>query len=289
MSFGFSPAVRLTAVVWAVAVGIMLVADRQYGFIALGFAFYMGLMYAAVRWLVPSIAVRDDDVLRARGDRRSIALRLAIVVAALAVWFGMGFTFDFRIPLLSPLMVALWKAPLPLHGGALAPFTFAAYALAPCLLLLALGATTRTLGLTRPVRGTLRAAIPCLALPLVFWTWAFTQGKATPIGLVRELIYDTLNAGFPEEFSNRGMLFSHIRAFLTTDWAIVTQAFVFALMHVGITIREEHYNPILIAANVIALNVPMGIVMALIALRTRSIALPAVIHVSLDSLKHIMG
>jgi membrane protease YdiL (CAAX protease family) len=36
-------------------------------------------------------------------------------------------------------------------------------------------------------------------------------------------------------------------------------------------------------ANVIALNAPMGYVMALIALRTRSLALPVVIHVALDT------
>ncbi|MHB8147265.1 MAG: CPBP family glutamic-type intramembrane protease [Vulcanimicrobiaceae bacterium] len=45
----------------------------------------------------------------------------------------------------------------------------------------------------------------------------------------------------------------------------------------------------MILANVISENFPMGVVMGLIALRTRSIALPSILHISFDTMGDLVG
>jgi membrane protease YdiL (CAAX protease family) len=58
------------------------------------------------------------------------------------------------------------------------------------------------------------------------------------------------------------------------------------LFHLGASMHDEP-NLLGILANVIALNMPFAYVMGLVALRTRSLALPAVVHLSIDTTGHL--
>ena len=59
-------------------------------------------------------------------------------------------------------------------------------------------------------------------------------------------------------------------------------------MHYGGTIHEEHGSIPLIIANVIAENVPIAIALGIMALRSRSLVLPTVVHISLDPIKDLV-
>jgi membrane protease YdiL (CAAX protease family) len=83
-------------------------------------------------------------------------------------------------------------------------------------------------------------------------------------------------------------VYSHLRAFTRTEWALVLQALVFALMHLGGSMHDEP-NLLGIFANIIALNAPMGYVMGRIAVRTRSLALPTAIHLVLDTERNVFS
>ena len=99
------------------------------------------------------------------------------------------------------------------------------------LLLVALGARPWELGLCAPALGTLPATVLCLVPSLAFVGWGLASGKLTPLGLFYLVVHNFLSNGFSEEFLYRGMVLSHLRAVVTTDWAIVIQAVVFALLH----------------------------------------------------------
>jgi membrane protease YdiL (CAAX protease family) len=89
--------------------------------------------------------------------------------------------------------------------------------------------------------------------------------------------------GLPEEFFFRGTILSYARCFLSTDWALFLQAMLFALAHYAVTINEEHGRPLLIVANIVGENAPMGLLFALMTLRSRSIAMSTIVHFSIDA------
>lgn len=82
------------------------------------------------------------------------------------------------------------------------------------------------------------------------------------------------------------MVLSHTRAFVSTEWALIIQAVVFALLHFGGSLHDEP-GLIVVLANVIALNLPMGYSLGRAALRTRSLFLPTVVHVALDTTRSV--
>jgi membrane protease YdiL (CAAX protease family) len=286
------PAVIVGSFIWAVAMVIMDVADPQVAAIALGTAVYAAALTATL-WLIPARnAEPDRGVLRATRTRW-FWLRLAIVAASTIIVFAfyIGFgavaegaylPFIFRI---NRLFVYLYSAH---HFEPFTAFNFVMLALVPGALLFALGAKPRELGLTRPVNRTYRAMAACLVLPAIFVIIAFVRGRLSLVGLLGLLVHNLFSNGFSEEFFARGMIFSYLRALTRTDWALLFQALIFALMHVGGTIREEHGSIPLIIANVIAENLPVAISLGIMALRSRSLVLPAVVHISLDTMKDLV-
>jgi membrane protease YdiL (CAAX protease family) len=284
------PALIAGAVIWLASVVALVGPDRGIALIAASSAAYAAMLAGLTWWLVPKASVPPgDDTLRAHGAPLPMALRYAVVVAAI-VWIvgaNVVAAAGVNVPLFSAWRAFIGPAhPLPfVHGGELQNFLMEA--LVPGLLLLALGASRRQLGLVTPVRGTFRATLACLALPMVFVVMGFVQGKLDLFRLFWLLIVRNLiSNGFSEEFVMRGALLSHLRGFLRADVALVAQALIFAVLHFGI--GDEHGNPILIIANVIALNFPMGLVLGFMALRTRSLLMPSVVHVSLDAMKDLV-
>lgn len=285
-----SPAFVVGVVVWVGSVLVLVRPDPQIASIAAQSAGYAALLALLTAWLVPKAAVPlGDDTLRAHGSRGAMLLRWAVVVAAIGWIVGVNVVAAAGIGV--PVFSA-WRAfvaplhPLPfVRGPELQNFLMEA--LVPGVLLLALGASRRQLGLVAPVRGTLRATLACLALPAAFVVIGFAQGKLSFYRVFWQLIVrNVLSNGFSEEFVMRGALMSHLRGFWRADVALVAQALIFAVLHFGI--GDEHGNPFLILANVVALNFPMGVVLGFMALRTRSLLMPSVVHVSLDAMKDVL-
>jgi membrane protease YdiL (CAAX protease family) len=188
------------------------------------------------------------------------------------------------VPVLTPLM-HWWSGLHPLFGATAIP-NFVLYALIPGLLVLALGAKPRELGLTLPRAGTLRASLAALILPLIFCGWALFGGKLGFGALGFVLVRNFLSSGFSEEFEMRGLALSHLRAFLPAEWAVFAQAMLFALFHVASSLDEP--GALLLPAYLIATSAIQGYILGLIALRTRSLFLPVLIHTSLGMMKEAL-
>jgi membrane protease YdiL (CAAX protease family) len=283
-----SPVFLIAAILWCAAIlELAVLHDWMIFAIALGFATFLLLAWYATIRLVPEAAAPPADVLRAVGPRPRVTARTAVVLVCAALLFIHGFSFEgiHVLPALDRFYRAVY-ALAPWLGTALPNFVIEA--LIPGLLVIGLGARLREIGLSRPARGTLLAIAACTGLFVLSWIFRFAQGHLTVSALALYLMHNVLGNGFSEEFSLRGLIMSHLRAYLRTDWALLTQASLFALLHVASSLHDEP-TALGIVANVIALNLPMGIVMGLMALRTRSIALPAVLHTVLDTQRNVFS
>lgn len=123
---------------------------------------------------------------------------------------------------------------------------------------------------------------------MLAWIFRFAQGHLTLPALALYLVHNVLSNGFSEEFISRGLIMAHLRAFMRTDWALLAQALAFALFHLATSLHDEP-TALGIVANIIALNVPMGVVFGMLALRTRSLALPAALHTVLDTHRNVFS
>ncbi len=291
-----SPATRAGLAAWLAAMVLMAVADRNALFISLGIALYSAVLLALTLWLIPQrVTPADDDageVLRAPRDGR-LGARLAVAFGSNALvlaWYtAVGMVMSgAHVPLAAQIMRGLAALYRQYHLEGYTTLNFVLLALLPGLLLLALGTKPRALGLSRPVRGSGRATWAALAVPIVLVIVAFARGRLSVLGLLGLLIHNFFSNGFSEEFSARGVVFSHLRAVVRTDWAMVGQALFFSLLHFGGTIAEEHGNVSLIVANVVAENFPIAIALGVMALRSRSLVMPTAVHVSLDTMKDLL-
>ncbi len=279
----------LTAIFLYVAslVELAVVRDWMYLSVAAGFVVFLLLAWFATTRLVAEPVPPPPDVLRAAGPRSRVIARAVVVAVFGVLLFVHSFAFN-GVHVLPALDWAYrhtaWLAPS--LGTGLPNFVF--WALVPGLLVLALGARLREIGLRRPARGTLWAMTACTGLFLLSWIFRFAQGHLTLPMLALYLVHNLLSNGFTEEFSCRGLILSHLRAFVRTDWAVLAQALLFALFHLASSMHDEP-TTLGILANIIALNMPMGIVFGMMALRTRSIALPAVLHTVLDTERNVFS
>jgi membrane protease YdiL (CAAX protease family) len=278
---------------WGASVAILFAFDQTNGILALSTAGYALLLWFLTARLIPKAPDVPAGVLRATGPRARVRIRIAIA-ALTFLWLMVqsiaagGTAGGIHVPLLTPLFETLYRTRTPLHDSATPLFHLLTWVLVPGALLALFGATARQLGLTRPVRGTTLATLACLIVPLGMLAWAMAHGRMGFAALFWLLVHNLLSNGFSEEFVVRGVIFSHLRALLTDRWALVAQAFLFALPHLGDTIPEEHFNMLLAFANVVGLNAPIGLALGFMALRSRSLVMPTIVHVSLDTMSRLV-
>ena len=235
------------------------------------------------------VRAKDDRVvgaLIARGSRPLVLARSACVIAATLLvcayvfWFGGAL----NAPVLAVRVVDYLVGLAPALTSGVPNFVL--FVVVPGALVFALGARPCELGLGRPTPGTGPAAAVCLAPFAIAWLVRVSSGALTPSPLGVAILHNALSNGFSEEFLFRGLWLGHARAFMRTDWALLIQAIAFALMHLGTSLHDEP-NALGILANVIALNVPLGFILGLIALRSGSIWLPELIHMAYDTTRHV--
>lgn len=278
------------AALWLCTELILAVEDRGSALIALAFLIFVTVFYALTVRIVKDPA-EDAKFLTARRPQRTLWGRVAIVAAALALSGYYTFVISGAIVpggamAVRPLIIA-WtsiEAIAPWLGTSLPNFVL--YALLPGALVVLLGLRFRQLGLTRPSRGTFVAGVVWVGLFVASWLYRLAIGRISLLDILQQLAHNTLSNGFSEEFLFRGLALSHLRALVRNDWALGIQALLFALFHLGASMHDEP-NLLGILANVIALNMPFAYVMGLVALRTRSLALPAVVHLSIDTTGHL--
>lgn len=264
-----------------------MVRDWTFLSIAIGFAAFLLLAWFATTRLVPEPGPMPRDVLRAVGSHGRVAARVVVVAVFAALIFVHSFAFN-GVHMVPVVDSAYWHTYLlaPRLGTGLPNFVL--YALLPGVLVLALGARLREIGLGRPARGTLLAIAACTGLFVLSWIFRLAQGHLTLSALALYLAHNALSNGFSEEFSSRGLILAHLRAFMRSDWALLVQALCFALLHVAASVHDEP-TMLGVFANIISLNMPMGIVFGMMALRTRSVALPATLHTALDTVRNVFS
>lgn len=276
--------------VWALLVPslvVLLFGDRDSLFQALGLNAYLGLLWLITNRCVQETPDTSSDALIARGARTSLVQRAVVVAAAVfLVTFVYGLVTNWvDLPVLTYLWGAYLRTRPALGDTALA--NFMVYVVIPGAIVLALGARPRELGLSRPADGTLRAALICLVLPVALFVWVLASGRMG-VGRVSYIVArNLLSSGFSEEFLFRGLAFSHLRAFMQTEWALFIQALLFGLFHLGSSLNEP--NVLVLVAYLFALNAVPGYLLGLLALRTRSLALPVTVHTTLGMMKNAFG
>ncbi len=277
-----SPA-RLTAILlWSASVLVLALLDRQVFFFALAVVGYAFFLWAVGAWLLPG-AGEPSEVLRTRATGRRLAARCAVVGAAGTLVFCSGAALagmqsGATVPLLTPLFQTLGEIHLWPGVGGIELWKVASYVIVPGAVLMALGARAMELGLRLPSVRTTLATLVCLVPSATFVGWGVWSGRLSAAGLFLLLIHNLFSNGFSEEFLCRGMMLSHLRAFLDTDWALLIQALLFALLHFHPTGAEEQQMPLRSLAEDIALNLPLGLAFGYLALRSRSLVLPTLLH-----------
>ena len=284
-------------VLWLASVMALFAADASMAALAAATAAYAAVIGGATLWLLPPPApAAGDDVLRFQpGSRRNLVLRLAIVGLTATYIFFQGMAggalrpHGIYVPLLTPVVLAAVRVHTPLRGGLSPVLNFVMYALVPGTLLLTSGTSGRELGLVRSRPGSGRPLMIALTLPVIMCATALLRGGITVTGLLWIVVHNLLSNGFSEEFQSRSMNLAALRALAANGWALVVQAMIFALLHAGDTIPDYPGHPLLVIANVVALNAPMGLALGHMALRSRSLVMPAVVHVSLDTMARLVG
>jgi len=275
----------LFAVLWIAAEVVLLFQDRAMAWVALGFFAFLLILWLITRRLVHEPTSTVSDVLKAAGTRKRLFVRAVIVAAVLLLIFIYGFTNSkvLTVPVFDSAYRGIARL-APQLGSGLPNFVL--YVLIPGLLVVALGARRRELGLTRPAKGTYLATLVGGGLFLLSWVWRILQRRMAIPMLGLFLLHNFLSNGFSEEFLTKGLVLSHLRAFMRNDWALVVQAMIFAFLHFGSSLHDER-TMVGVVANVIALNAPMGYFLGLMAVRTRSLFLPAAVHLIFDTTRNV--
>ncbi len=278
------------AIIWILAELVMLVWNPSRSWVGPAMLGYMLLLWVVVATIVREDKAAEQSTLVASATGVRLLLRYGIVLATIVAVFmvySVWYAGDVRSPWLAGILRGYDAVFGTTFGQPL--FNFTLYAGLPGTLLLALGTRRQELGLTRSAPHTWRAALPCLALPAMFVAVALYRGTLSAGFLATLVVRNFFSNGFSEEFLIHGMALSHLRACLRTPWALVAQALVFSLLHYGAAGRQEHGNAIMIVAQVIAENFPTAFAMGLIALRTRSLALPTMLRISFDMMGNVVG
>ncbi len=264
---------------------VLLVFDRTSAYVGLGACAYGLILWLIARACIPLDERSEETVLTTTAKGWRLTLRAIVVVATLGlVFFGRRWLWASAANhALQHLSVRVG-----LGNGDTALPNVLLYVLIPGALLFLLGTKPIELGLTSWRKGASYALLGALVLPVIFATIWFAKGHGSLGLLGLWLTHNFLSNGFSEEFLMRGMTLSHLRAFVSKDWAVVVQALLFGLLHLDI-FGPHDVNWLLETAAVVAMNAPIGYFLALIALRARSVVLPGLIHTTLDTMNNLIG
>ena len=229
-------------------------------------------------------------------ERPRLWLQLAITLAVILITGYTALAFHQLIPR-SAAQIPLWSAlmrsaaafgerwlPVELVGSPANAITNPlAYFVLPLAALLLAGARPAQLGLA-PGQRSGRAILLWASIPLGMWLVALLTGQLTLGRLGRRMLSNALQNGFFEEFLFRGALQTRLRALWRADWALVLQALVFGLWHLGADTRLMGGDFAAGLAMTILIQASMGIAFGLLLQRTRSLLAPSAVHIVINSL-----
>lgn len=167
------------------------------------------------------------------------------------------------------------------HSPGLAAANFGGYFLIPFILLLLLGARLPELGLGKGHR-VWRVVAVWVFIPLIFFIVQVSTGSVTMIRLSQMFVGNLLRNGFSEEFLFRGALQTRLRQWIGSEWALVIQALIFAIWHLGFDTQTMGGDILQGLALGIASHSISGLAMGIIFQRTRNLIAPSITHVIIN-------
>lgn len=166
-------------------------------------------------------------------------------------------------------------------GSGIANVTF--YVLIPFIVLSLLRVPAQSLGFGRfqPKSGII--AVVWLTPVVIAVVWgALASGEAWG-KVVHAILSNVLQNGASEEFLWRGAIQSRLRLLMRDDLAVLLQAVLFGLWHVGLTVSAFHGNIPMACAEMIAVQTTAGLAMGYLALRSGNIAIGSAVHALIDA------
>jgi membrane protease YdiL (CAAX protease family) len=284
-----SPAAWFFATVWLLSALVLTVSGTGFPVTEL----LLGLVYLVFAVLIVGITEPMPTGTVLPGPARARVwwqLTLGLAFIALTAWSGLVFHHvvaeDAGIPGWTLLVEKLqhlgeqWLGED--RGNYLAnPVT---YTVIPLVVLLLAGARPAGLGFGRGHRVG-RTLLLCCAAPFAWFLYAMLTGQLSPARLLGRIASNALQNGFFEEFLFRGVLQTRLRLLAGPGWAIVAQALVFGLWHLGLGYTNTGHAGLAPAiASTLVHQAVLGLLFGVLYERTRNLLAPSAVHVVLNSM-----
>lgn len=285
------PAWWAMAALWVGAVAVLVV--RGHVGAALNAVPYL-LGYGAFMALTAWLTRPAPEPVQAEASGPRLWAQVLVVVVAIALTGYSGLVFhglapEVTVPGWSPLLqaVAAWaEATLPselFRSPANSVINPVHYLVVPGLALVLLGARAPELGLGRGHR-TWRVAAVWAVIPALIWAVGVFSGTLTPGQLVQRWVGHFFQNGFFEEFLMRGALQTRLARLIAPMWALMVQAVVFGMWHVGAMTAMYDGDWLAGLANCLAFQSLSGVALGYIFLRTRNLVACSAVHVITNSI-----
>lgn len=277
------------AVIWITSIIYLLITGN--GVIGSS-AFALGILVFSA---ITVVITKDEIVIESMETRKPILMwgQLLVILFFVLLTGYRGFVFNMQ-PARS-INIPVWSwfgdwfsnlggqylSGLVDHSPGLAASNFAGYFLIPFILLLLLGTRASNLGFGKGHRVWQVVAL-WVSIPIIFFIINILNGSATFIQLARMFFGNLLRNGFSEEFLFRGALQTRLKQWINSDWALVLQALVFAVWHLGADTQFMGGDILQGLALGIASHSIFGLAMGVIFQRTRNLIAPSIAHVVIN-------
>lgn len=281
------------AAVWAAAAIYLLAVGHVLWVVKC-----IGLLVSILVFCVLTVALTQPgskpEGESSRTRRGVLVLQVAVILFFIVITGYQSLMFHrvikhTSIPLWTPTIRAFGKLGERLFDSDIVGHSYLAlanpakYFLLPLPFLLLLGACFRKLGFERGHR-TWRVVVLWCFIPVVLLLLQLALGRLTLGRIGRRLAMHSLQNGFFEEFLFRGALQTRLRFFVSPSWAVVLQALVFGVWHLGIGFVETGGQDIITGiASAIIIRATAGLAFGIVFHRTRNLLACSVIHVVTNS------
>lgn len=283
---GRSPAAWLFAAAWLVSAFTLALSGNGFPFLML----VVGPVYLLFSVLSVAMTQSAPEAPAAPDERPGLLLRIGLVslFILLTAWGGLAFhnvlAQDASIPLWSPFVEWLKRLGDQWFGNSNYVANPVTYVAVPLLVLLLAGTRLPELGFGPGHRVGRVLLLWCTPM-LIYLAYAVLSGQLTLGRLIGRFISNFMNNGFFEEFLFRGSLQTGLRRLQGPSWALVVQALVFGIWHLGLGFTETGHSGLLPAlASTIAYQAVLGLVFGVIFERTRNLLAPSIVHILVNSL-----
>lgn len=217
-----------------------------------------------------------------------LQLLLIVVVILLTAYRGLVFhrvlPAEPGLPLWTPFVSALERQGGEWFGNNNYVANPVLYFLVVFILLIATGALPREIGFG-PGHRVWRVIGLWSVGPLLVIAYTLVAGQVTLTVIGARLLSNAIQNGFFEEFLFRGALQTRLRRILNPAWAVVIQALIFGVWHLGLGYTNTAYDGFLPAVTATLVNqAVLGLAFGMIFERTRNLLAPSVVHVLFNSM-----